>query len=378
MKNKVLIILAALILSSFVACAKSEDDIEFESLGGQLIYSSSADTETGTAALTEPYDYMSNDLTQFIKIGKYKGLTVTKKSSNVTDEEFEDKIDKLLESYSYYTEYTDRAVEEGETILADYTGYIDGVAFEGGTATNQEITVSSDSGYIPGFAEAFVGEMPGVEFDFNVTFPENYYNSELAGVEATFVCTIHCIYGDELIIPELTDEFVNEKFGYNNTEEFRIIYRSNVEEQNEFYVESLMYSDLWTQIVDDAELISYPEEEVLRVYSDQKAVYEQYASYYGTDYDTFLSSYMGLTDDNLLEESRKYVKEDLVMYQLVKDLGITLTDEEYNEGLNLYADYYGNTVDEILSYYGEDTIKTTLLWQELMDTVILETNVVEE
>lgn len=376
MKKISLIILAALILVSFASCTKNENDLEYESLGGELIYSSSGETETTTAS--EPYDYMSNDLTQFVKIGEYKGLTVTKESSDVTDEEFEDEIDALLESYSYYEEYTDRAVEEGDTVLADYTGYRDGTVFDGGAATNQEVTASSDSGYIPGFAESFVGQMPGVEFDFNVTFPEDYFNADLAGVEVTFVCTIHCIYGDELIIPELTDEFVNEQFGYNNTEEFRIAYRSTVEEQNKFYVESLMYSDLWLQIVDNAELISYPEEEVQRVYSERKAVYETYASYYGTDYDTFISSYMMLTDDDLLEESRKYVKEDLVMYQLVKDLGITLSDEEYNEGLTFYADYYGSTVDELVSYYGEDTIKTTILWQKLMDTVILETNVVEE
>ncbi len=375
MKKFFSLILAAVILASFASCGNKIEDPEFESLGGDLIYSTSGKTDE--TAASEPYDYMANDLSSFIKLGAYTGLTVNKESAVLTDEAFENEIDVLLDSYSYYEEYTDRTVAQGDTVRADYAGYKDGVAFEGGTATDQMVTATPDSGYIAGFAEAFVGRTPGEEFSFEVTFPEDYGNTDLAGQEVTFVCTVHAILGNELIIPELTDEFVNENFGYNNVEEFKIAYRASVQEQNEFYVESNMYSDLWLQIVDNAEVLSYPEEEVERVYNDRKAVYESYASYYGTDYETFLSTYIGLTTEDLYEECRAYVKEDLVMYQLVKTLGITVSEEEYQDGYEFYAEYYGTTVDELISYYGQTTIDTTILWQSLMDKLILESNVVE-
>jgi len=325
----------------------------------------------------EPYDYTANDLTAFIKLGEYQNVPVTMESAVVTDEEFEDEIDYMLESHSYYETVTDRQVEEGETVLADYSGYLDGVQFDGGTATGQTIVAASGTGYIEGFAEAFIGQMPGVEFDFDVTFPADYGNTDLAGKEVTFVCTVHSIQGSERIVPELTDEFVKENFGYNNVEEFRILFRDTVEAQKAYYVESNMYSTLWQTVVGNAEVIAYPGQEVERIYGERRAMYEEYAGYYGVDYETFLSNYAGLTDEELYAESQKYVKEDLVMYQLIKELNLEVTEEDYAEGMEFFADYYGATVEELAEYYGEDTMRTTILWQALMEK-IAETAVITE
>jgi trigger factor len=231
--------------------------------------------------------------------------------------------------------------------------------------------------YIEGFAEAFIGQMPGVEFDFDVTFPADYGNTDLAGKEVTFVCTIHSIQGSEAIVPELTDEFVKENFGYNNVTEFNILFREEVQAQKEYFVESNMYSTLWLAVVDNAEVIAYPGQEVERIYGERRAMYEEYAAMYGVDYDTFLTNYAGLTDEDLHAESEKYVKEDLVMYQLIKELNFEVTEEEYAEGMAFFADYYGATEEELISYYGEETMRTTILWQSLMEK-IAETAVITE
>lgn len=372
MKRILMIAAALLLVSSAAACSSGNNDENTETTGetsGNVIV---------TVGDTEAFDYMNNDLSGMIKLGDYKGIDVTQESSVLTDEEFENEINVLLDNYSYYEEITDRPVEEGDTVLCDYSGYKDGVQFTGGTAQNTELTASAGSGYIEGFAEAFIGQTPGVEFSFDITFPESYDNADLAGEEVTFVCTVHSIYGDEYITPELTDEFVQENLGFNNAEEFRISYRTTVAEQKEYYVLSNMYSDLWLKIVENAEVLAYPEDEVARIADQRRSVYEQYAAYYGTDYDTFLSSYMGMTDEDIVEASRDYVKEDLVMYQLIKDLGITLSDAEYAEGLVFFADYYGATEDELLEYYGEDTIYTTILWQKLLESVAPMNNITVE
>ncbi|MBQ8187239.1 MAG: FKBP-type peptidyl-prolyl cis-trans isomerase [Clostridia bacterium] len=369
-------ILAAMLL--LPSCGTTEPPAEDgDALISETQIDIGADTTASETDAIEAYDYQANDLTQFIKLGQYEGLSVTMASAELTDEEFENEISYLLQNYSEYEQITDRDVVEGDVVLADYSGYRDGVQFEGGTATNQTITASGGTGYIEGFAEAFIGQTPGEEFSFNVTFPEDYGNDH-AGVEDTFVCTVHSIQGTDMITPELTDEFVYSNFGYNNVEEFRLIYRESVEEQKKYVVESNMYADLWKQIVANAEVTAYPEEEVQRVYNERRSMYESYAGYYGTTYEQILSDYFGITDEDLKNESYDYVKEDLVMYQLLKETGLEITDEMYDARMQFFADYYGTTVDELIAYYGEETMNTTIIWQELMEYIETLSNVTAE
>lgn len=382
MKKRNIVLLTAAVLLAMTGCSENTNEISDVTNNNNNVEAAESDNTDETVdnswLTAEPYDYMANDLSGFIKVGEYKGLTVTKESDILTDEEFENEIAALLDNYAYYEEYTDRVVEEGDTVLADYSGYRDGVQFEGGTAENTTLTAAAGTGYIEGFAEAFIGKTPGEEFSFDVTFPESYDNADLAGVEVTFKCTVNAILGNELITPELTDEFVQENFGYSNTEEFRIAYRSAAEEQKKQTVENDMYTTLWLQVVDNSEVIAYPEEEVNRLYGQQCAMYEQYAAQFGTDYETFLKSYLNITDEDVIANSRSYVMEDLVMYQLVKDLGIELSDAEYTEGVEAIAASSGLTKDELISYYGEETLYSTVIWQKLMDVIAAEATIVEE
>ena len=354
--------IAVLLLAALASCASDKNGEDTETTAGET-------TNSAETTLETVFDYENSDISGMVTLGDYKGIDVTIESALLTEEEFDSAIDNMLSGYAYYEKITDRAVEEGDTVICDYSGYLDGTQFSGGTDTDATITVSSDSGFIPGFAEAFVGQMPGVEFSFNVTFPEDYGHDELNGKEVTFKATVKYINGEH-VTPELTDEFVKENFsGYTNAAEWKIAYRETVELQKQYYVTNQMYSDLWMKIVSNATVNSYPEAEVTRVYNEKKTQYESYAKYYGTDYETFLKNYVGITDDDLMEESRDYVKEDLVMYTLADELGITISDEEYAEGLDFYAGYYGFSTDELLNYYGKNTIYATILWQKMMETV---------
>ncbi|MBQ8641123.1 MAG: trigger factor [Clostridia bacterium] len=359
------LLFAAMLTASATACSGNGDD------------SIIADSVESGELNTDGFDYENADLSQYVTLGVYEGLSAELAKTDVTEAELESEIDSLLSSYGYYEEITDRQVEEGDTVLADYAGYLDGTAFDGGTATGQEITAASGTGYIDGFAEAFIGQIPGVEFSFDVTFPEDYGNAEMAGKEVTFVCTVHSIYGDEYIVPELTDEFVQETFGYTNVEEFRILFRDSVEEQTAYQNESAMYSSLWTQIVENSTILTYPDGEVDRLYNESKAMYEYYAEMYGTDYDTFLANYVGVTDEQLKTDAETYVKEDLILYALMDAMGTELTDEEYTSGMEFLASMYGMTTEEFESYYGEDAIRATLNWEDVMNAVAAVSNITE-
>lgn len=391
MAKKILVLILALALAlSMFACGKNnetpggndngaatEAGVNDGAYEGATDAGNISETESNDGGASEfvpvevdPYDYMANDLTDFIDLGEYRGLSVKKVSATVTDEMFEDAIDELLDEYSYYLQITDRAVVEGDNLSVDYSGYRDGVQFSGGTASKVELEASPDSGYIEGFAEAFIGKMPGDEFEFDITFPEDYHNTDLAGALVTFKCKVHYIIDDELIVPELDDEFVATNFNYSNVDEFLISFRRTVELKAEYSANTEMYQSLWEAVVEVATINAYPGQEVERLYSEMRLWYEDYAEYYGTDYETFISLYLGYDDEDLVNLAKDYVKEDLVMYQLIKENNITLTDEEYDEGFDMYAELYGITVDELISYYGEERIKNTLLWEKLMADIL--------
>lgn len=316
------------------------------------------------------FDYMENDLTPYVTLGNYEGLHGTLAVEKITEARLDEELDQLAQEYGHYNEITERdVVEEGDRVIADYAGTQDGVAFAGGTATDQEIVVQSDSGYIPGFAEAFIGQKVGETFSFDITFPENYHNEDMAGKAVTFTCTVHTIYGSEWIVPTIDDAFVTENFHYNNLEEFKISFRSSLESRAQYIGENNLYVELWEQLLNDSTILSYPAGEVEGQYENRKAMYTAWADYYGTTYEDFLTSYVGTTDAAIMEECRNDVREDLVLYALVKAMGHTLTEDEFNSRLVNLAAAYGTTPENMLTQYEESSLRKTLLWESAMAEV---------
>jgi len=364
MKKYISALLALLLLFTMAACSNNPKET-----GGN-------DTDERNTYYTG-YDYENTDLSPFVILGDYTGLSVELKKVQITDELFETEVTALLESYAYYEPVTDRKVEEGDVIVVDYTGYKDGVAFTGGSAQNVEMEAKGNTGFIEGFAEAFIGQMPGEEFSFNIVFPQEYHNANLAGAEVTFVGLVHSIHGDERIVPELTDAFVNEKFGYNTVEEFNILYREKLEKQAAYNSQNTMYAELWATVFENAQILAYPEGEVDQVYNDTRSAYESYASTAGMTYEDFLAEYVGMTDQQLRAAAENYVAEDLVLYCLQDALGAELTDQEYDDGCTYYAEMYEMTKIEFLSYYGEYEVRTTLVWEDTMKALADISNITE-
>src|SRR5690625_1327059 len=138
-----------------------------------------------------------------VKLGEYKGLEVEEESVEVTDEDVEKEIETLQQSQAELVLKEDGQVEDGNTVVIDFEGFLDGEAFEGGKGENHSLEIGSGQ-FIPGFEEQLIGKESGVETEIKVTFPEDYQAEDLAGKEATFKVTIHEIKEKEL--PELDDE----------------------------------------------------------------------------------------------------------------------------------------------------------------------------
>ncbi|MBQ3065417.1 MAG: trigger factor, partial [Clostridia bacterium] len=142
-----------------------------------------------------------------VVVKDYRGIEVERSVIAVTDSDIDAEIEKLRQRNSREIEVTDRAAQMGDTVVFDFDGSVDGVAFDGGKSENYNLKLGSGQ-FIPGFEEQIVGKSIDESFDVNVTFPEDYHAKELAGKAAVFACKLHEI--KEIELPALDDEFVKD------------------------------------------------------------------------------------------------------------------------------------------------------------------------
>lgn len=160
-----------------------------------------------------------------VTLGKYKEVEVDKIDISVTEEEIDTAIDKERERNARTISVDDRAVQDGDMIVLDYEGFVDGETFEGGKDENYPLTIGSNT-FIPGFEEQLIGAEIDKKVDVNVTFPEDYHAAELAGKSALFQCTVREIKEKEL--PDLDDEFASEVSEFDTLAEYREDVKKNL------------------------------------------------------------------------------------------------------------------------------------------------------
>lgn len=380
--KKVILILLALVMTLSLASCQLSEYIGKDT-DAVTDKNNAADTSAETQAATlEDFipegvdinytmDYMSEDLTKYLTLGEYKGLSTQITTYEITDEYIDEQIEKLLKAEAVPAQITDRKTAEGDTIYVDYVGTLDGVAFEGGSAQNVAISLTENSGYIPGFTDGMYDVMPGETVSYDVTFPENYHNEGLKGKKTVFTVTVHYIEGED-VTPELTDEFVKEHFGAEGCEtvdSFMTYYKGYLEEERVKAAKEDASSNIWGTVVENATVIEIPEKAVDALYWLNRANYELYAQQYGISYEEFLSMYVGTNDESLREYAKNYIKEDIVIYSIVKAEGLEVTDEELAEGIAAYCEEYSMTEEELIASYSEERIISVLQWNKLMSNL---------
>ena len=317
-------------------------------------------------------DYLNEDLTKYIKLGEYKGLKVSAYTYEITDAIIEEELAVFLEEYADYEQITNRKTAEGDTIVVDYTGLLDGVAFSGGSATNSEITLDKENnGYIPGFIDGMYDVMPGNTVEYEVTFPVDYGVESLNGQIVVFKVKVDYILGD-YITPELTDEFVTGKLaetGCKNVSEFMLYFKGYVNDQRKEKLKEQVTEELLEMLTENAELISLPEKSVESRYWYVRQMYENYANTYDMEYAEFLEKNVGKTDADIRKEAEDFIFEDLIIYSVIKAEGLELTEDEYKAGLDDYAEVNKTTAEEFEEYYGKSVVWDALQYRKMIDFV---------
>ncbi len=312
---------------------------------------------------------------EFVKLGEYKGLTTSSTTFDNMEEEVNTAIAvTLMNQQETPVTVEDRdTVQKGDVLNIDYEGKIKDIAFEGGTAKGATLIIGSDM-FIPGFEDQLIGKKVGETSDIKVTFPTSYPTANLAGKEAVFTVTVNSIGA----YPELTDEQASTlSYGQMKTVDE---YKAYVSEQIVYQAITNKQNNIWLQIVDNSEIIKYPDGEIDRQLDEMMAYYEQMAASSEMTLEEYLTNYLGTTKEAFTAELTARC-EDSIKQQLIKDAiaaaeGITLSDEEYKEGVANYAKELGfPDVETFESQYNVDVIKKSLIADKIM--AMLEENAKE-
>jgi len=290
-----------------------------------------------------------------VKLGEYKGLKVDKVSTRVT--EVDEEIDKERERNARTIDVTDRAVQDKDQITLDFEGFVDGVAFEGGKASDYPLTIGSGA-FIPGFEDQLIGANIDEEKEINVTFPEEYQAKELAGKAAVFKCTVHSIKAKEL--PELDDEFVSDVSEKSETvDAYKAEVKAKIKERKENEGKQKREDQSVEQAVANAEMdipeamISFQSRQMVddfaRRIMQQGMTMEQYFQF------------TGLSEEKMMEEfkpeAEKRIRTRLTLEAIVAAENIEVSEERLDEELQKMADSYKMEVDKLKEYMGENEKK---------------------
>lgn len=309
--------------------------------------------ETETTTGEEPTEFTIKDYSNYVSLGEYKGLSV--EPIIVTEEEVSERIQQYFRD----------AVQEGDTVNIDYTGYLDGETFEGGSAEGAYLTIGSGS-FIDGFESGLVGVKIGETVDLNLAFPEIYEkNPDLAGKPVVFQVTVNSI--DGVVAAEYTLENIVANTEYQTLEEYEQMIEDQLyRERNEERI-----SDIWFQVVNNATISGYPQEEVDAYAQELRSYYEQMAMQYGVDLATLLS-FNGYTEESFQEECQYYgesmMNETMVLYSIAAAENMTITDEEYQAEMDELVENSGMSEEFITSYYGgENYIRESMLFTKVVE-----------
>ena len=308
-----------------------------------------------------------------VKLGQYRGLEVTRQETLVSDDEINEELKREQEKNSRLVE-VERPVQDGDTVILDYSGSVDGEKFDGGTAENQTLVIGSGS-FIPGFEEQLVGMAKDETKDITVTFPEEYHAENLAGKEAVFTCTIHKIQEKEL--PELDDEFAQDVSEFETLDEYKKSIMDKLTERKQRSAKAAQENEAVDKVIAATEM-DIPE---AMIDSQVTSMYQDYARQLqsqGIPIDTYLQ-YMGTTEEKVKSDMRpqalKQIQTRLVLEEVAKAESLEPNDLRLEEEIDKIAKQYQMETEKLKQSIGDferEQMKKDIAVQEAI-TLILDT-----
>ena len=302
-----------------------------------------------------------------VELGAYKGVEIEKVITEVTDEDMEEEIKKVQEQNS--REVTvERVAENGDTVMIDYAGSVDGVAFDGGTAEGQALVLGSGT-FIPGFEEQLIGAAAGADVDVNVTFPEEYHAKDLAGKAALFKVKVHEVKTKEY--PEVDDEFAQDVSDFETLAEYKEDLKKRLEERKAETAKAERQQKVMNIVVENAK-IDIPEAMVKKSTDDMMNQYAQDLAAQGLSMDIYFQ-YTGMTPQQLAEQMKPQalanIKNRLVLDAIAAAENVEITDEEIEAEIKRLAETWKMEADKVREYMDVDLMRKDMSAQKALDMI---------
>lgn len=305
-----------------------------------------------------------------VKLGDYKNLTVSVEATKeVSDEEVDAKIERERNNLAELV-IKEGAAEEGDTVVIDFVGSVDGVEFDGGKGENFSLGLGSGQ-FIPGFEAQLVGHAAGEEVNVEVTFPEDYQADDLAGKPALFVTKIHEVKAKE--VPALDDELAKDIDEEVETlDELKAKYRKELETAKEIAFDDAVESAALELAVENAEIVELPEEmiheEVHRAINEFLGGLQQQ----GISPDMYFQI-TGTTQDDLHKQyeadAEKRTKTNLVVEAVAKAEGFEATEEEINKEIEDLAATYNMEVEQVRNLLSSEMLKHDIAVKKAVEVI---------
>lgn len=297
-----------------------------------------------------------SDISKYITVGEYKGLKLNNIVEPVSDPEVDTEIEFRLQDKA--EEVKDATAQSGDQVRVSFTGTIDGKSFEGGSEEDYDLVIG-EGAVADGFDEGIVGMKAGETKELNLTFPEDYYDSELAGKSAVYQVTVQSIRRT----PELTDEWVAANTDSKTVAEYRAAVQKELEDGVNEAAENQLYADAWNQVFESSEIIEYPEEDIETAIEAYKELNGEYIEQAQMDMSEFLRS-QGITEEEYEEACREYaevkVKQNLIVQYIMDEENLSVDDKEEEELDKKLLQQYGATnLSEVVELYGEREVNET-------------------
>ncbi len=306
-----------------------------------------------------------------VTLGEYKGIEVEKKEIEVTDEEVAKELVNVQEQNSREITVEDRPVQDGDIVNIDYAGSVDGVAFDGGTAKDQNLVIGSHT-FIDTFEDQLIGKNIGDEVNVNVTFPEEYHAPDLAGKPALFEVKINGIKTKEL--PVLDDDFAQDVSEFDTLDEYKEDIKKKLVEQKEQAAKTDKENAVLEKIVENAQM-DIPEAMIETQQQQLADDFAQRLSYQGLQIEQYFQ-FTGMTREKFMEDLKpqalKTIQTRLVLEAIVDAENIEVTEEELNAEYEKMASTYQMEVEkikEILAGAQEESMKKDIAVQKAIDFV---------
>lgn len=304
-----------------------------------------------------------------VKLGEYKNLTVAKQEREVTDADVEERLNQKRNQQAELV-VVEEPAKEGDTVVIDFEGFKDGVAFEGGKGENYSLELGSGS-FIPGFEDQLVGAKAGDDVEVKVTFPEDYQAEDLAGQEAIFKVKVHEVKEKEL--PALDDEFAKDVDDEVETlDELKAKIREELTATKASQAEEAVHDEALRKAVENAEVVELPH---VMVHDEVHRAMDEFLNnmqrqgispemYYQLTNSTEADLHKQFEQDAELR-----VKTNLVIEAIVKAENLEATEEEIEKEIAELAETYNMPVDQVKRLLTTDMLSHDITMKKAIDLV---------